>query len=148
MGVDDDVSGFGLELKRIRLMGEQLLNELLEEEATRGDVLRALQLKFAVILHEHGVARRLQKKDGRGVHVPVQQRQVVLAEPRRLVEVALAEGRPPATLPANGQGHLEPGGFEDLHRRDADMRLVVAHKGVVPEHDPAARRRRRALAAS
>src|ERR1017187_2976331 len=108
MGVDDDVPGFGLEPKRIRLMGEQLLNELFEEEATAGNALHPIQLELAVILHEHGITRWLQEEDGRGVHVQVQQRQVVLAEPHRLVEVALAEGWPPATLPPNRQRHFEP----------------------------------------
>src|ERR1019366_3524804 len=147
MGVDDDVPGLGLEPKRIRLMGEQLLNELLEEEATAGNALHPIELELAVILHEHGVARGLQEKDGRGVHVEVQQRQVVLAEPHREVEIALAEGWPPATLPPNRQSHLEPGGFEDLHRRNTDMGLVIAHERIVPKHNPAARALRWALAA-
>ena len=71
MGVDDDVCGLDLELQRIRLAGQQVLNELLEEVATRGDALRAFQFELPVILREHGIARGLQEEDRRGVHVQV-----------------------------------------------------------------------------
>src|ERR1017187_10004675 len=90
MGMDDDVPGFGFEPKRIRLMDEQLLNELLEEEATAGNALHPLQLEFAVILYEHGVARGLQEKDRRSVHVQVQQLQIVVAESGPAPSTALA----------------------------------------------------------
>ena len=63
-----------------------------------------------------------------------------MAQACRRIEVADAEGGPAATAPAHRQLDLEPCGFEHFHRGDADVRFVIAHKGVVPQHHPAARR--------
>src|SRR2546427_12865945 len=56
-------------------------------------------------------------------------------------QVALAKRGAATTFAAPGQRHLEPGRFEDSHRCDADLRLMIAGEGVIPEdHSSAVRR--------
>ena len=55
------------------------------------------------------------------------------------VEAADAERGAAAIFAALREDNLEPGGFEHGDGRDADMGLVVADEGVVPEDDAAAR---------
>src|SRR5258707_74085 len=46
-------------------------------------------------------------------------------------------------LAFGSQLDLEPSGFENIHRRDADVRLMITDERIVREHDAAARGRRR-----
>src|SRR4051794_1190844 len=110
MRVDDHVGRFGVEMERIRLMFQKLFDELLEQKATLAYLLRAGKLQFTIIFDEHRIARRLEKEYRSIIHILVQERDIVLTEPRRLVEVALAEGRPATTFAARRELDLETGG--------------------------------------
>ena len=54
------------------------------------------------------------------------------------VKVALAEGGPATATAAMRQDDFKSGGLQHRHGRDANVWLVVAHEGVVPEDDAAA----------
>src|SRR2546428_12314048 len=51
------------------------------------------------------------------------------------IEISLAERRSPATFPILQQRNFKAERFENFDRRDADVRLVVTHKSVVPKND-------------
>src|SRR3712207_7413791 len=53
------------EMQRVRFTCEDIVDELLKEEAALRDCLDPVQLQLAVIFHEHRVAGRLQKEDRR-----------------------------------------------------------------------------------
>ena len=52
-----------------------------------------------------------------------------------LLEISLAERRAAAAFPFLRKHHFKSERFQNLHRRDTDVRLVIAHEGVVPEND-------------
>ena len=54
------------------------------------------------------------------------------AELAGFIEVSLAEGGPAAAFASGRQSDFETGRFEDFHGGDANMRLVVADKSIVP----------------
>ena len=51
------------------------------------------------------------------------------------IEISLTECRSSAASSFLHEGNFKPEGFEHFHRGDSDMRLVVAHEGVVPENN-------------
>src|SRR5262249_8415263 len=58
---------------------------------------------------------------------------------RRGIEISLTEGWASAAASIFYQCNFEPERFEYFHCGDADVRFVVAHKGVIPEnHMPSA----------
>src|SRR5437870_1522748 len=114
--VDDNLGSLGLKLKRSRFLSEDFFDELLEQEATFDDSFCSRQVQFAIILDKHRVAGGLEKNDRRVVHVQVQQREVVLAESRGLVEVSLAESGPATTSASDRQHHFEAERFENFDR--------------------------------
>ena len=65
-------------------------------------------------------------------------RDVMFAEFRCGIEITDTECWSSAAAPIFYKRNLEPERFQDSHRSDADMRFVIAHKGVVPEDDMAA----------
>src|ERR1044071_7807191 len=60
-------------------------------------------------------------------------RDVVSAEFSRVIEIALAEGRPATTLAPFRKQHLETERFQHCHGGDANLRFVITDKGIVPE---------------
>src|SRR6266404_2028198 len=56
----------------------------------------------------------------------------------RRIEVSLTKCWPPTTFAISEQLDFEAERFEHLHRCNTDVRLVITHKGVVPENDFAA----------
>ena len=64
----------------------------------------------------------------------------MFSEFRGGVEVSLAERRASAAAPIFYERDFESERFQNFHRSDADVRFVVAHKGVVPKDDMAAGR--------
>src|ERR1041385_2531051 len=67
-----------------------------------------------------------------------------MAELRGFIEISLTESRASAAFAAGRQIHLKPGGLENFHGGDTDLRIMITHKRIVPENDPAARRLLRA----
>jgi len=57
------------------------------------------------------------------------------------IEVPLAEGRTSTAFSAIHQHDVEAERFEHFYRCDADMRLVIADEGIVPQDDLASFRR-------
>src|SRR5947199_4219631 len=55
----------------------------------------------------------------------------------------MTECWPPATAAFARQNHFESSRFEHCHRRHPDMRLVIAHKRVVPKQNSSPRGGRR-----
>src|SRR5439155_26564273 len=51
------------------------------------------------------------------------------------IEISLTECRTAAAMPLLHEGNFKAKCFEHFHRGDSDMRLVIAHEGVVPEDD-------------
>src|SRR4029077_21296692 len=99
MGVNDYVGGLGAELQSRRFIAQEFLNKLLEEEAAAGHLLSAGQLQLQVVLDEHGITRRFEEKYGGIVRVPIEQGEVVEAQPCGPREVTLAERGPTAAPP-------------------------------------------------
>ena len=62
------------------------------------------------------------------------------------IEVSLAECRAPAAAPMFHERHFKSERFQHFHRCNADVRLVITHKGVVPKNDVAASGERGRLA--
>ena len=54
------------------------------------------------------------------------------------IEVSLAKCRSPAAAPIFYERNFESKRFEYFHRGNADVRLVIPHKCVVPKNDFAA----------
>src|SRR5213593_3816300 len=55
-------------------------------------------------------------------------------------QVALTEGGPAATFAPAEERHLKAERFQHPDRGDADVWLVIAHKGIIPQEDLAAAR--------
>src|SRR2546421_6341749 len=105
MRMDGNRFGTAIEGDGVRLRGEKIVNELLEEEAPFCDGLPAAELQLAIIVNKHRVAGRLQKDDRH--RRLFEHREVVRAQPCRVIEVALAEGRPATTLSPFRQRDVE-----------------------------------------
>src|SRR5580765_4805372 len=139
MGVNDDVGRFCIEGKGVRIAAHEAVNETFEKEASAGDVFGVRQAELAIVFDEHRVARGFEEKNGRILRVLSEQREIVLTQLDGLIEISLAECGSTATLASGGQSDFESCGFENFYSGDADMRFMVADKGVVPENDSAAR---------
>ena len=63
----------------------------------------------------------------------IQKIDVVFSELRCRIEISLTERRSSAAASLFCQRNLEAKRFQHFHRSDSDMRLVIAHEGVVPE---------------
>ena len=143
MGMDRNVSYRGRfmsvpEFQRARFVSQEIINKVLEEKTTGRDPLGVLNLQFAIILCEHRVAGRLQENDGSALLTLTQEFDIVRAAGGGVVEISLTECRPAAAPPSRGEHDFEAKCLQNFHRRDADMRLVISNKSVVPENDAAA----------
>lgn len=67
-----------------------------------------------------------------------QQRKIVLAELDGFIEISLAERGASATFASGRQSNFEACSFEDFHRGNADVRLMIANESVVPKNDTTA----------
>src|SRR5438132_11912782 len=56
-----------------------------------------------------------------------------------LVEISLAERRPPTTLAALCERDFKASSFQHLHGGDADVRFVITDEGVVPQNHATAK---------
>ena len=63
---------------------------------------------------------------------------VVLCEFCCGIEVSLTKGRAPAAAPIFYKRNFESERFEYFYRGNPDVRLVITHKGIIPENDGAA----------
>ena len=104
------------------------------------DRFRVGQFQLAVILDEHRVAGWFEEQD-RGCRCSNREAGRDYAGPsrQRRFEIALAEGGTAATFAAFDERDVEAKSFENFDRGDADVRFVVADKGIVPKNDFAAR---------
>src|SRR5436190_1406252 len=134
-----------IKLQRPRLAVQQSAEEFLEEKTSSGDFVRVRQVQFTIIFHEHRVACGLKENDGRIIDVLVQQREVMTAQTRDFIEVALAERGAAAAPATSKQFDLKTGGFEDGYRGHSNLGFVIAHEGVVPQNHASAGRRVPAL---
>src|SRR6266478_8910341 len=71
---------------------------------------------------------------------------VVFSEFCGEIEISLTKCRSPAAAPIFRKRNFEPERFQHSYRSKADVRFVIAHKGIVPEDDFAESGERRRLA--
>jgi len=86
------------EVQRVRLVGEDVIDEFLKEKTPLRDGRSTCEIEFAIIFDEHRVAGWLEEQHGRGRLARLEQLQVPAPQPRRFVEVPLAESGPTAAL--------------------------------------------------
>ena len=98
--VDRDVAGLVVETESVWFVLEKFFNELLEEMTTPRDRFGVGQLQFAVILDEHGVARRFEEQDWRLGVRSAKEIEVMPAHVGGGLEIALTEGGTAAALAA------------------------------------------------
>src|SRR5262249_49581692 len=136
--VDNHVRRGGAELQSVGFVAQELFNKLFEEKAAARDFVNALKVQLTVIFNEHRIAGRLQKEDRGIFRVAVEQGQIVGSQLCSFLEMPLAEGGAATAFAAGGQGDVVTGGLKDFHGGDANVRVVIADEGVVPENDSAA----------
>ena len=138
MRMDSDVPRAMLEMQRLRFTIEQVIDKFFEKETARRDCLRLGQIEFAIILDKHRVTRRLEKEDWSGVAGCMEQFEIISSQSRGFFQVSLAEGGTSAAFAIRRKHDFETECFEDRDGGNADLRLVVADKSVIPKNDFAA----------
>src|SRR5262245_54283761 len=117
MSMDNHVGCLGFESKPLRFLLQKPFHELLEKETALGDSFRPCETQFSVVLNKHGIAGRFKEQNGGSIHILVEERQIVAAQPRSLFQVALAEGRSAATFAFCYQRYFETERLQDFDRR-------------------------------
>jgi len=177
MRVNRDMAGLVAEAERVRLATQQAFHKLLEEKATLRGFISSSQTQFAIVLREHRIAGWFQEDDGNitrnagrgrpanpqagspphicGLPIAdcgfglIEELEIVSAQTRGFVEVALAKGRAAATASGARKQNFKTRRFQHGQCGPANVRFIIAHEGVVPEnHRPARGSVRQFIAAS
>ena len=96
MGVNCDGLRPRIERKCVRFFAQQIVDELLEEKTTFRDRFAVVEFQLTIIVDEHRVTRGFEEDDGRSR--VREQRDVMRAELRRVIEIALTERRTAAAF--------------------------------------------------
>src|SRR5215831_5538209 len=105
MGMNQYSAKPWFETEKLGFGAKQIFEKALKQKAPARNPLPTWQAEFLIILDKHRLAGRLQKQNGRVVHVQIEECQVVAPKLSGSFQISLAEGWSAAAFSPGRQLH-------------------------------------------